>query len=83
MNVYAHTNPQIISRRPALFQRMADFYSKRHTSRTVLYKNELKCEIFRAPPSPVEINNLLAIKTPAPPPPEWWPLSQVSLYNLL
>ena len=28
-----------------------------------------KCEIFSAPPSPVEINNLPATNTPAPPPP--------------
>ena len=45
------------------------------TSRTVLYKRVIECEIFSAPPSPVEINNFPSTKTPAPPPLdiEWWP----------
>ena len=38
-------------------------------SRTVPYKHVTKCEIFSAPPSPVEINNLPATNTSAPPPP--------------
>ena len=33
----------------------------------------MEYEIFSVPPSPVEINNLPAIKTPAPLDIEWWP----------